>query len=336
VVRAQAAGRLEPVTVTANATNATGDLSSRRSGARSGADPAAVQAAGPVERLGRALCFARRGLHALTRQRLLQAVVAFCLALLLLHSSFAFYRAGQAGAVAARALEARQLPAARDAYEQALRLDPYTATYAADQAQVLTALGLARNDQADLARARELARRAAAAEPYNPGVRNTLSLIYLLQGYVANSVTEAEAVVQANPWDVGAYEQLARACVGGAQYYLRFGYENEARELLARALQIPGRVQAQAARLDAGGVWQGPRLAVTTALRLAQGQALYLLDRRQEAVAELQVAYKDQVLARATAPWLAAALSQTGRGGEAEAVLRLYPGARQEYEQILD
>lgn len=271
----------------------------------------------------------------LARHRGLQVAVAAGLALVLLYPSLAFYRAGRLGAEAARAMEAKELVRARNLYEAAHRLDPYTATYAADLAQVLTALGLAENRQEDLARARELARRAALAEPYNPRVRAALSLVYLLQGYVTDAVAEAEAVVYANPWDAGAWEQLGRAYVGGAQYYRRFGYDKEARELLEKALDLPDRVVAQANRRRAGSPWQGPALRITPALLLARGQAAYLLGRPGEAAASLETAYRDKALAREAAPWLAAALVKDGRPAEAEAILAVYPGARPEYERLL-
>jgi len=264
-----------------------------------------------------------------------QPLVAAALAVLLLYPSWCFYRAGRVGAEAARAMEAKELVRARDLYQEARQLDPYTASYAADLAQVLTALGLAENREEDLARARDLAREAARAEPYNPQVRAALSLVYLLQGYVDEAVAEAEAVVRANPWDVGAWEQLGRAYVGGAQYYSRFGYEQDAQRLLEMALKLPERVEEQAARRRPEIPWQGPALRVTPALRLVYGQAAYLLGRPGEAAAALEVAYKDKSLAREAAPWLAAALTRDGREEEAREVLRLYPGARQEYENLL-
>ncbi|MGB9885399.1 MAG: O-antigen ligase family protein [Moorellales bacterium] len=264
-----------------------------------------------------------------------QPVVAGALALLLLWPSWSWYRAGRIGAEAARALEAKELLRARDLYQQARRLDPYTASYAADLAQVLTALGLAENREADQALARELAREAARLEPYNPQVRAALSLVYLLQGYVEEAVAEAEAVVQANPWDVGAWEQLGRAYVGGARYYMRFGYAEPAERLLRKALDLPARVAAQAARRDPRQVWQGPALKVTPGLQLVRGQAAYLLGRPGEAASALEVAYRDKNLAREVAPWLAAALAGNGREDEAQRILQLYPGAGEEYRALI-
>lgn len=271
----------------------------------------------------------------LLKHRGLQAGAAAFLALVLFYPSLSFYQAGRLGAAAARAMEAKELPRARELYEQAHRRDPFTASYAADLAQVLTALGLAEKREEDLARARELARQAARSEPYNPRIRAALSLVYLLQGYVAEAVAEAEAAVFANPWDAGAWEQLGRAYVGGAQYYRRYGYAAEARELLERALRLPERVLAQAGRRPANAPWQGPALAVTPAMQLVRGQAAYLLGRSGEAAAALEAAYRDKALAREAAPWLAAALSKDGRQTEAEKILSLYPGARAEYERLV-
>lgn len=337
LVRAQEAPGLEPVAGVAVAAR-------RRRGTRAASDGARETAAAAAK--GEPAISAARAhwcavparllaaARSLVRQRAVQAAVAACLALALLFPSVSFFRAGRIGAEAARAMEGRELVRARALYEEAHRLDPYTATYAADLAQVLTALGLAQQSESDLARARELAARAAAVEPHNPKVRAAASLVYLLQGYVAQAVAEAEAVAEANPWDVGAWEQLARAYVGGAQYYRRFGYAAEARVLLAKAQEIPARVEAVAARCDPQGVWQGPRLAVTPALLLARGQAACLLGQYAQALADLEVAYRAKALARETAPWLAVALSRTGRAEEAAKVLRLYPGAREEYERL--
>lgn len=259
------------------------------------------------------------------------------LAVALFLPSYNFYRAGRTGAAAARALEARELPRAQELYRAAYRLDPYTATYVADLAQVNTALGLAEQDETLLDEARGLAARAAALEPYNPQIRATTSLVYLLQGYLDLAVEEAEAIVAANPWDVGAYEQLGSMYVGAAQAYRRHGAAEMAAAYLNRVLTLPEAVAEQAAKaVSTEPAWQGPRLEVTPRMEMLAGQAAYLTGDYGLAVEKLERAGQKKNLEQEAVPWLAAALARSGRQEEAEEYLARYPGLRSQYTALLE
>lgn len=273
-------------------------------------------------------------LYAGADRPLVVALLAVLLFAALFLPSYNLYRAGRLGAAGAQAMAAKELPRAQNYYQEALRLDPYTATYAVDLAQVNTGLGLAESDQSLLAEARRLAARAATLEPYNPQVRAAASLVYLLQGYLDRAVTEAEAVVAANPWDVGAYEQLGAMYLAAAQGYTRSGQDELAGPYVRRALALPFQVQQQARKAE-GMPWQGPRLAVTPRLELIQGQASYLTGDYGLAADRLLSALRDQALAPEAIPWLAASLTRLGRPAEAEEYLDRYPGLRSQYENLL-
>ncbi|TDA65683.1 MAG: hypothetical protein D9V47_12835 [Clostridia bacterium] len=274
-------------------------------------------------------------LYAGADRPLVFALVAALLFVALFLPSYNLYRAGRLGAAGARAMAAKELPRAQVYYREAVRLDPFTATYAVDLAQVNTGLGLAQADQKLLEEARDLAARAAALEPYNPQVRAAASLVYLLQGYLDRAVAEAEAVVAANPWDVGAYEQLGAMYLAAAQAYTRSGREELAGQYVRRALALPFRVQQQARKAE-GKPWQGPQLAVTPRLELIQGQASYLTGDYGLAVDRLLGALHDKALEQEAIPWLAAGLTRLGRPGEAEKYLARYPGLRSQYEDLME
>lgn len=282
-----------------------------------------------------ALSAIRRRVRPWAHHRVLQNIVFISLVLLLLSYSGASYKAGVLGAQAAAAAEQQKLVVARELYQRANRLDPLTGTYAADLAQVLTVMGLAQDSQEDLDRAREVVKQATLSEPYNPKIRAAASYVYLLQGCIDESVAEAEALVRINPWDLSAYEQLGRAYVGGAQYYQRFGYQQEAKDLLESALDLRTRVMKKSQTAAAPERWQGPELKVSPSLRLTCGQANYLLQRPAEALPDLEVAYKNKELAPEAAPWLAACQSKIGKASQASSILKQYPDTKKEFERLI-
>ncbi|MBS3948524.1 MAG: O-antigen ligase family protein [Dethiobacter sp.] len=236
----------------------------------------------------------------------LQLTVGLLLVLALWLPSWRLYRAGVLGAEGARALNAQQLTEARGLMEEAHRLDPFTGTYLADLAQVEAALGLANEDPAALQRAVEYAEEAVRMEPFNPRVRVTTSLAYLLAGHLDQAVAEAHALITINPTDVGAYEFFGRSAMAVAKHYLLRREYPMARTYLERVAQLPARVEARAREIPSDRFGQRPRkLEVTPLLSLSAGQAASLLGDYPTAKRLLITAANQKELAAEAALWQA-------------------------------
>jgi tetratricopeptide (TPR) repeat protein len=203
--------------------------------------------------------------------------------------------------------------------EKAHRLDPFTATYLADLAQVEAALGLARKDPAALQKAKEYAQKAARLEPFNPRVRATTSVVYLLIGYPDQAVAEAHALITINPLDVGAYEFYGRTAMAAARHYLARREFPMARTYLERVAQLPARVEAKARESPAPKPGQRQRkMTVTPLISLSAGQAVCLLGDYLTAEKLLQSAAKQKELAAEASLWLAVTAARSNSQAQAE------------------
>ncbi|AEG15652.1 O-antigen polymerase [Desulfofundulus kuznetsovii DSM 6115] len=238
----------------------------------------------------------------------------------------AFYAAGVAGAEGARALLARDLEGAKGFYEQAHRLDPFTASYAADLAQVWAVQAVSKDDAVARYRAMQYAREAAEAEPYNTKVRAALVNVYSLLREYDLMVAEAEALCEANPLAVAHHEILARARLDAARNCLKKGEAQKARKYLQAVLTMPGKLPAAISRPT-------PRLYLTA------GQAAYLLGDMSRAAGMLELARGDRDIAFEVELWLAASLARKGEVSRADAMVKKLeekkPGATGIYKEIL-
>lgn len=238
----------------------------------------------------------------------LAALAGTILAAAVILPSRDFYAAGVAGAEGARALSEKDLPTARAAYEKALRLDPFTASYAADLAQIWAVEAAANDDAVARYRALGYAREAARREPYNTGVRGVLVNVYNLLREYKLMVAEAEALCAANPLAPQHREILARSALEAARYFLQKGDGEKARAYLDRVLAIPGELPPTVSRS-------------TPALELALGQAAYLKGDWRGALPHLEEAERGgkETVAEAKL-WRAAALLRLGEKDAAEAL----------------
>ncbi|MQL53503.1 polymerase [Desulfofundulus thermobenzoicus] len=245
-----------------------------------------------------------------TARRLILAAMAGTLAAAaVIYPARAFHAAGVAGAEGARALLAKDMEQAKGRYEQAHRLDPFTASYAADLAQIWAVQAAARDDATARYRAIKYAREAAGAEPYNTRVRATLVNIYSLLREYDLMVQEAAALVAADPLQAVHYEVLARARLDAARYHLQRGEKDPARRYLAEAAQMPGQLPAAIPR-------------PTPPLILSAGQAAYIMGDLPGAAAYLEEAARDKEAAgREARLWLAALYTRQGQGQKAAALL---------------
>lgn len=160
------------------------------------------------------------------------AVVGLAAGLALIIPARNFYAAGTVGAMGARALFNKDLKTAERCYAEAMRLDPFTASYAADLAQVYAAEALQDKDAIKHYRAIRLARKAAELEPYNARLRAVLVNVYLELDEPLLAAKEADALLEANPMLASSYELVAAARLAAARFYLRHGKRDLAMPLL--------------------------------------------------------------------------------------------------------
>lgn len=237
-----------------------------------------------------------------------------------------FYAAGAAGAAGAQALRAGDLEAAAGFYEKARRLDPFTASYAADLAQIWAVEAAAKDDAVARYRALQYAREAARAEPYNTRVRAALVNVYSLLREYDLMAAEAASLCEANPLAVQHHEILARARLDAARYHLQKGDRRQAGEYLQQVQEMPGRLPPSVSR-------------PTPPLSLSAGQAAYLLGDLSRAVELLEAAGRGKETSFEAGLWLAAALARQGQGSRAGALVagleKEKPGAAATYQEIL-
>lgn len=252
--------------------------------------------------------------------------------------AYSFYRAGVLGAEGARAMLQEDYSKAREVLLKAERLDPFTASYPADLAQVDAALGLEKSDMTLLEESVVKAKRAVRLEPYNPKIRVAVSFAYMIQGLVDQGVAEARALIDINPLDVTAYEHLGRTYIMAARYYLDQKEIYLARPYVLRARQLPEVVAARAKDVLPSH-WQGPRLEVTPAISLVAGQAAYLQGEYEQAFPLLQAARKKDDISIEAMIWEAAARTKAGQESTARKLLsevvKKEPRAEEYYLKLL-
>ncbi|MDH7497588.1 MAG: O-antigen ligase family protein [Syntrophomonadaceae bacterium] len=220
----------------------------------------------------------RRGAeHAPGWQVALTAAAGTAAALAVLAFSYQWYTAGVEGALGARALQAKQLETAQAHYQRACALDPWTASYAADLAQVYTARALQADDARLHYQALAAVRAAAAAEPYNTELRAVLVNTCLALHEPALAAQHARAVVHANPLLAQGYELVAATRLHAARAYLQAGLPRQAEPFLASLQPLQQEMEVRG-------------LSPSGAFALAAGQLDLLAGRQQEGRERLQQA----------------------------------------------
>jgi O-antigen ligase len=248
-----------------------------------------------------------------------------------------FYQAGVLGAEGARAINAHQHLEARQLMIKAHQLDPFTATYLADLAQVTAVVGLADSDPVALQKAKEHVDAAVLLEPFNPRVRSTASLVYLLLGYPDQAVAEAHALLTINPLDVSAYEFYGRTAMTVAKHYLVRREYPMAKTYLERVVQLPAQVESVAREIPVSQSSQRHRkLEVTPLISLSAGQAAFFLGDHSTAELLLKTAEKQQELAAESSLWLALTAARSNNHAEAEERLTRVRAYFQEADTVFE
>lgn len=265
------------------------------------------------------------------------ALVGTVLAAALFFPAASFYRGGLAGAAGARAILNGDLDLAEQKLLEARRLDPFTASYALDLAQVYTVRAVQADDAIEHLKAVNYADKAAELEPYNIQIRSAMVNVYLLLREIGPAVREAEALLDANPLMNGNYEILNQAYVVGALYYLELGKKQQAAEYIEKAGRLPEAVEEKNREIARLGGYGAMRLKVTPVMKFYLGQAEFLKGSALSAAEMLEQAYKEGNQPGVDL-WLAAAYQYAGRQSKAGEILndacRKDDRAKQKYESI--
>ncbi len=250
------------------------------------------------------------------------AVIGTVAAAVLVVPASSLYAAGRLGAEGARAMYGRDLDQAAELLQEAARRDPFTATYPGDLAQIYAVQALAEDDAVKRYRAIGYARRAAALEPYGIKIRSSNLNVYHLLREPKLVVAEAEALLLTNPLHLPNYEILGRTYIGAARYGIERGELEAARDYVQKALDLPGRVERQAERLEERFVTRWREAAEQSAsLKLVLGQAHYLRGEYEPAEAFLRAAAANKELKWESELWRAAAYSRMGEEDTVEEIL---------------
>lgn len=229
----------------------------------------------------------------------LPAILGTIAALALILTARSFYVAGTMGALGAQSLAQKDIARAEGYYVEAQRRDPFTASYAADLAQIYAVQAVAGDDAIKHYQALNAARRAVRAEPYNTSVRAALVNLYLFLKEPAMAVREAEALLAANPMIESSYEVVAGTRLEAARHYLRLGNAGLARPYLKPLGELIKDMEKR--KLE-----PTPRLLLT----LAENEVV--AGRHNEITRYLEKAGKIRGLAGEAAAWQAVALERSG------------------------
>ncbi|MGO0121724.1 O-antigen ligase family protein [Desulfothermobacter acidiphilus] len=215
--------------------------------------------------------------------------------------------------------------------------------------------------QHDLSRAQALAMKAVSYNPLNPDYRELLSNIYLWQqnpeaavkeaqamvklsryneksyivltealkeaGHYREAVQAAETAVRMAPFRIQNYELLATTAFYGGYMELSHGKREEARALFDQALQVPGMIQQQMAKVtpEEKRLWVvAPYLAPTPTIRVVVGGSNYFLGKYAQAEAEILAllpqlqSEKDKTIKAQALLWLVLSLEKEGKSSEAQ------------------
>ncbi|TEB16039.1 O-Antigen ligase [Pelotomaculum sp. FP] len=228
----------------------------------------------------------------------------------------------------------------------ASRWDRWSAQYPSAQAYLLIAeIGHEPDQQAKRALALaslDLVRRAVQLDSYNPEHRFLLARLYLANGQLEETLSEAAQAKTLQPWLINTYEEIASIYVNVAvQQFLR-GQKETAGITLRQALAITHEAITKQDTLPPRliSLWESESaLSLTPALALPAGQSALLLGDYNQARGFLTLACQaeDQKAQAVAQLWLGIAMQKSGDLSGAtlqEKARRTYPELESEYAVI--
>ncbi|NPV70675.1 MAG: hypothetical protein HPY55_08540 [Firmicutes bacterium] len=281
------------------ANNATG-----ANGANSAHGP---DAAGPVVR---------------TRSLLVQGIVGLAVCAVVFTPTLRLTEASAKGTSAARAMISGDYAAADKLYREAIRLDPFTASYWIDLAQLSLASYTVDAQPWRLEQVRDYCDRAVKVQPSNLAARIRATEILSSMGDLDRALRLAVDTTKWIPRDVRVYEGLARVYVTMAVRALGAGDRAAGREYAGKAREI---VPAAAQSINPN---PGPKipealvqLAETPPMGYAVGQASLFLGDYAEAARMFEKAARLKSIQADAQVWLGVSYEMAGDTARAKRVL---------------
>lgn len=256
--------------------------------------------------------------------------------LILLIPSSSFYAAEYSAGVGATAIQKAYMSQAATAFERAVRLDPFTASYRADFAQAACYANLSKKDRNVGERVIRELEKAERLEPNNIKLQSKLLNLYATVGRGDKTLVVADRLTQLNPLSIDTYETLGRVYISASSYFLERKDEKTAQPYLNRIYNLPNEVQSKADSIpkDKLVFWVGQPLEVTPEVKLLVGQAAYLKGDYLEAKRHLEeTATVKTELRRQVTPWLAATYKALGEDNQAGQLLNEITDSKTESEK---
>lgn len=160
-------------------------------------------------------------------------------------------------------------------FNKSLQYDSLNAYYWNQYATFLAAVAVTTQQPSAFQQALIAAEKAVEMDPYNLVVLNGANSVYLKLGEYDRAVTLGDIIINANPRDPAAYENLAICHILKGLHELDSGKLDEARKSWEQSLLVNNRVPAD---IEAPAV----------GLHYTSGQALILLGNRQQGEKELR------------------------------------------------
>lgn len=263
-------------------------------------------------------------------------------AALLFLPAASFYTAGLNGAEAAEAMTKRNWVLAETSLIKAVRIDPFTASYAADLAQVYTIKGMASNDSSQIALAERYSNQAVKVEPYNYQVRLRLLMVSLLSGRVNEAVNDAESLVENNPLDVHNFEILGKVYILSGRFMKDVGQKEKALQYWNGVSNLRKMLDVKVKELENTPEAQGEPLQVTSVIKLFEGEAAFLLGdykRAHNLLIEIDIPKMPRPLNMERVLYLNAAEYKMGNKmlaeNEISSLVKQYPDLSGEFRNLL-
>ncbi|MCG0275987.1 MAG: O-antigen ligase family protein [Thermosediminibacteraceae bacterium] len=143
---------------------------------------------------------------------------------------------------AVRVLQRGDIVEAREAFEKALKYDPFTASFKADLSQIYDIIGEQRKNEELKDKAVKLKEEAAAMDPYNAKLKSLLAATYLREGRLEEGLSLLEEAARLNPYNISVWETLAEGYEKVGEVHIAKNEINRAKELLEKCLDIPSKI----------------------------------------------------------------------------------------------
>jgi len=221
-------------------------------------------------------------------------------------------------AAGSKAFNVKDFNQAKVEFEKAVSLDKLNADYRSDLSKVYVNLN-------EMEQAVKTAEEAVALAPYNVDALGNAVNIYAQANNIDQMLAYSEKVIENFPFNIQLCEGLNyRYFVAGYMAWTK-GDSAGAKEMLAKASEIPNRIEKQMAGVteqykSMWGIQLLPVMSITPNVKLYSGAAQYIINDWENAEANLKEAYEsleDKQLKGEAAMWLAVLYMKQGNESQA-------------------